>query len=154
MSPHRVIVRRVGLRGEALTLLGAAWILMGVGVLTGQHHPQGTDLWHLTIPETIRGWLWIISGLSALIGARCYRLSNIALFLLMLMPMARATSFLWAWIVSVIPGPPAGMPGGWFSAVYHLVMIGFVFFTAHIPATSWREDARQARQINRLREAQ
>lgn len=149
--PHRVIVRRVGLRGEAMIGLGIIWGLVGVGILlgTGQRAPE-LALWHTLIPSYISGGLWLTSAAAAIVAAHWQQWSHAALGILTVMPMVRLTSFMWGWLMSLVPGPPPGYPDGWYSMLFYVVMVAMVIHVAHIPALSPELAVRSAK-LGKLR---
>lgn len=128
----RVIYHRLGLRGEAMVLLGIIWCLIGVGVILGVAH-ESVDLLHTLVPIPLRLAVWIGPGLYAL-WAAFFGKTELALGALAVAPIIRAVSYLWAWVMSLVPGGPDGVPTGWYAALFYFVMIGLVVLAAHIPA--------------------
>lgn len=149
--PHRVIVRRVGLRGEAMLGLGIIWGLLGIGALlgTGQRAPE-LALWHTLIPRPLSGALWLASAAVAVLAARFQRWSHAALGVLTVMPMTWLSSYLWGWVMSLVPGPPPGFAGGWYPALFYLVLVAMVVHVAHVPALSPELAVRSAK-LGKLR---
>ena len=142
--PHRIIVRRVGLRGEALLGLGIVWILMGVGVSAGLHQPrEASGLWHLLLPDGMRAGIWLATGAIAIIAAKWQHLSPTALALLTVAPMIRVTSYLWSWLMALIPGPPSGNFDAWYGCLTQLALLGAVLFVAHVPMMTTDDHAEQ-----------
>lgn len=133
--PHRIILRRVGLRGEAMVLLGTVWVLMGLAILTGASSPaDDLGLWHLRIAAPLRAASWIVAGLAAIAGAKWPAWSGYALGGLFVGPAIRGSSYLISWLVDLWPGPPDGHAHGWYTAAIMGALIGSVVFVAHIPA--------------------
>lgn len=93
------------------------WVLIGAGTLVGYAgHPE--DAPHLHIPQDIRGWAWILTGVFALYGLVSdhevtERATRLAAALLLIMPLMRAVSYSWAWWVWFM-----GEDGGHFAHWY------------------------------------
>lgn len=128
----RVIYRRLGLRGEAMVLLGIIWCLIGVGVVLGAACESG-GLLHTLVPLPLRIAVWVVSGVFA-VWAAFFGRTELALGVLAVAPIVRAVSYLWAWVMWLVPGGPVGVPTGWYAALFYFVMIGLVVLAAHIPA--------------------
>lgn len=126
--------QHVGLRAEGTILVGVIWILIGVkGLVREVAVALVPGVWHLLIPSQISGFLWILSGLGAMILAPTKDWSGLSLFLLTIAPGIRFFSYLWSWVVYVIPGIQEGNPRGWFNSLFYLVMILLVVFLSRIP---------------------
>ena len=142
--PHRIIVRRIGLRGEALLGLGVVWMLLGIGVGEGLHRPPAdASLWHLLLPDQLRAGIWIVSGLLAVVASMWQRLSPLALALLVVAPMIRITSYGWAWLMALIPGPPPGHPTAWYVLATQTMLLASVLFAAHVPVAASEDQAEE-----------
>ncbi|MGJ6980018.1 hypothetical protein ACSDQ9_05735 [Aestuariimicrobium soli] len=131
--PHRILAR-VGLRSKGLILIGILWLLFGLSVAVGASSPRSDSLWHLVIDYRLRAAGWVATGALALASSRWHRLSNLALALATVMPMIRLTSYIGAWIVALIPGPPPGNPTGWLSSLYFVAVLALVLYVAQHPA--------------------
>lgn len=132
---RHLIHRHIGVRAEGMILAAAIWILVGVGVLTGPSPTLTPSVWHLAFPAWVRIALWWIPAIIAVILAPSERLSRWGLAALTLPPVTQGCSYLWAWAMDWIPGPPPGDPRGWLSACYYALMVAFVVLLAHIPAS-------------------
>ena len=138
---HRAARRattRLGVHGCGLLLIAAIWALMGAGVLTGPHLAGDPDvmLVHLYIPAPIRATMWLTA--AALCAAyaldrRGPRRDGVAVAVACIPPMLRFASYLWSWIVSIVPGDPDGSPRGWYTASIYACMVGLVWLVAAIP---------------------
>jgi len=91
----------LGPRGTLLLLCGFIWIQTGVGTLQG-YSGAPDDAPHLLIPATIRGSLWIISGIVAIVlcPTRSIKYHRVAITVLPLMPLVRLISYLFSWMCS------------------------------------------------------
>lgn len=126
--------QHVGLRAEGAMLVGVIWILIGAGEMAREVPLAPVPgVWHLLIPAQISGFLWILSGVGAMILAPTKDRSGQGLFLLTIVPGIRFFSYFWSWVVHVIPGIQEGNPRGWFSSLFYLVMILLVVFLSRIP---------------------
>ena len=140
--------REVGKRGQLLLVFGLVWIGLGVGVLTEGDPAYYDQIVPFTwLPETVRAWLWIITGAAAVAYAwrpRIIAHDGLGFFALYLMPAYRCGAFLWGWLDSWLPlGGGPGYPRGWTSALPYAAMV-----TAVMVCSSWpnphavREDPR------------
>lgn len=100
MTPdqHAVVERDRILRAR-LWLIPCAliWIPMGIGTMNGLAG-KPRDAPHLLIPQDLRGWVWIVTGLAALVVLvadrhRSERGTRVAAALLLIMPLVRALSY-------------------------------------------------------------
>lgn len=123
--------RRLGLRGAGMLLIAFVWFLIGLGDIRDLSATPNSA-WHLLIPSEIRGTVWIFSAALCLILAWTKSQDWIALVVACIMPTIRITSYTWAWIMSLIPGPPDGFPGGWYSSAIHFALLGLVMLVAAI----------------------
>lgn len=60
--------RHIGRRGAVLIVLGVVWTLYGTALIAGlarAPYPDEAYVWHEQIPPSVRGLLWIVSGLVA-----------------------------------------------------------------------------------------
>ncbi len=127
-----------GKRGEVLLLLGVAWILVGVGTFLIPPAPGDVLLAQVLPSVAVRGGLWIVTGLVALVYAWTPRRRSDAVGFLALyvMPVARAVSNLVAWATWLTDGDAGGgYRYGWLSAAFYLVFAGIVGICA-----GWREN--------------
>lgn len=130
---RHLIHRHVGVRAEGMILAAAIWALIGVGVTTGVA-PDIPTAWHLTVPGVWRMLLWLAVAAVAVVTAPSERWSNLGLALLAAPPAIHLLSYLWAWLMALIPGPPPGDPIGWYRAAFHAAMLALVVLLSHVPA--------------------
>lgn len=97
-TEHAAVTRDRILRAR-LWLIPCAliWIPMGIGTMNGLAG-KPRDAPHLLIPQDIRGWVWIVTGLAALVVLvadrhRSERGTRVAAALLLIMPIVRALSY-------------------------------------------------------------
>lgn len=134
MQPHRFAVRKLGLRGMSLLLLGAVWVLLSIGIWQNiPAAPTGVGLWHVRVPNWLRVAEWLLPGAFALVAVRWQHLSNIALGLLTIGPLVRLTSYTGAFIQAALPGGGPGLVTGWHTALIYLALLGFLLLTAATP---------------------
>lgn len=131
---RQLIHRHIGVRAEGMILAAAIWGLVGVGTVTAPPVTAPPSVLHLLIPVWLRVALWCVPALVAMILAPSDRLSRWGLGLLTIPPIVQGVSYLWAWLMDLVPGPPPGDPRGWLSAAYYALMVAFVLLLAHIPA--------------------
>lgn len=134
----RRLTRKLGVHGSGLVLIGAIWILTGVSALTPQPLPAGRDphLLHMLIPPVIDATMWFTAAMGCLAAAldrNGPRRDGLALAFAVVPPVIRLGSYLWAWLVSLLPGDPAGYPRGWFVAALFACMVAMVWLVAAIP---------------------
>lgn len=137
---------RPDLKGAALLLCWYIWTLVAIGVFTSTAtKPPSAP--HLLIPDAISASAWGLAAAAALVAAYWQPARGIALVLLSIMPTVRIASYTWAWVVSLIPGPPEGYANGWYSAAIHMALLGLVVVTAAIrqppSLTRMRNDMRE-----------
>jgi len=108
---------KIGRRGAVLLILGVIWLFIGISIIADPYAGGGRSqgLFHEALPTWLRATLWITTALFALSAAWrvAGRRDDWGYMALILMPTVRAMSFLWAWLVHLIPGPPDGDPTGW-----------------------------------------
>ena len=137
---HRAARRassHLGAHGLGLCLIAGFWALIAIGQLTGTQTPEpGRHLLHQHIPTVAAATLWLTTAMGALASAidrNGPRRDGLALAAAVIPPVIWAVSYLWSWIVSLIPGPPTGSPRGWFAASLYACAIGLVWLVAAIP---------------------
>ena len=134
MTMRQMMRRHVGVRAEGMILAAAIWGLVGLGAIDTPAMPPAPSLLHLLIPTWIRVALWWVPAVAAVVLAPSDRLSRWGLALLTVPSILQGVSYLWAWLMELVPGPPPGDPRGWVSAAYYALMVAFVLLLAHIPA--------------------
>lgn len=132
---RHLIHRHIGVRAEGMILAAGIWMLIGLGVAVGVAPDGSGAAFHTTLPIPVRVGLWCGAALIAVITAPLERWSNLGLALLTVAPFIRFCSYLWAWVIDVVPGPPPGDPRGWYSALFYGLMLAFVVLLSHVPAT-------------------
>ena len=126
-------MKPIGVRAEGMLLVSAIWALIGVGVITSPSAPP-PSVWHAIVPAPLLAAGWIMSGAIAACLAPSRRGSEVGLALLALLPGLLFTSYLYAWIADVWPGPPEGDPRGWYRCLFYLAMLLWVRHISRIPA--------------------
>lgn len=123
--------RRIKLdrKGRGLLLASACWALVGQKVLLGTEIPLDSTF-HQGLPQWVRLVIWFGAAALAFGAAFSNRLRRIAVAALVVGPAMRVLSYLIAWVISIIPGPPPGVASGWYNASVFAIMLGFVFFIA------------------------
>jgi len=117
-TEHAAVTRDRILRAR-LWLLPCAlfWIPMGIGTMHGLAG-KPRDAPHLLIPQDIRGWACIATGLAALVVLvadrhRSERGTRVAAALLLIMPLVRALSYSLAGVYAIVDldGDGEGLTG-------------------------------------------
>lgn len=122
--------RRLSDKSRILALDGVVWCLVGIGVITGTYVSDGAP--HLAIPSPIRCLWWIVPGAFAIAAGLTQRHKDAAVGLLMIGPAIRVTSYLYAWIIDLIPGAPDGVAKGWYYASINLIIVVHVIAVTRI----------------------
>lgn len=130
--PRGSLADYLGARGMVLLWCAAAWTLLGAGVATGASSGPDPELFHTMWPVPLRAAAWWVTAALALHAALRKKWVPLAVGALMLMPVVRLASYLWAWIMSLVPGTPPGVPDAWYYAVFHLLAVGLVLIAAHV----------------------
>lgn len=132
------VAYQLGRRGAFLLLIGTGWAFYGLSILTNPQPPVDPDnqiLFQL-LPIPLRGALWITSGLVAVAFAfrRSPGADRWGFGFLILQPIWRATSYLWAWLVSWLPLPflpdGIGVPTAWQQVVPWVAFTAAIFIVA------------------------
>ena len=143
--------KQVGRRGFVLLTLGFLWVLMGVSVAQSidAPYPPPPGVFHLLLPETIRGPLWMLTGVIAACAAfRPPGFSDaFGWAALYAMPALRMVSYLSGWLDWIIPFGTPGYERGWVPAVTWAVIVvliatcaGWPEPTRVVPPTAKQED--------------
>lgn len=125
------LARRLGYRGLALTMFGAMFAVIGVGVLGNP--VRDAQLLHTLLPIWVRVGLWTVAGLSGVVTAWRARWQPLGFAALTIPPAERALSFTWA----MISEPSIARLTG--AAVYVLLSATIVLFSAWPEPTLPRE---------------
>ena len=134
----RRATRALGVRGSGLLLIAVIWTLLAVGILTNPDpHTAQPGTFHGLIHPSVLAAGWLTAAGLALTGSLDRRFGShrdgLALGVATIPPMFYATSYVWAWVVELIPGPPPGFPRGWLSASIYLALVALVWLVASIP---------------------
>lgn len=131
---RQLLHHHIGVRAEGMILVGIIWALIGTGVLVGAT-PQYSGVWHATLPTPLVVGMWLTPAAVAMCTAASARWSPLGLGLLTIPPVVTMCSYLTAWIIALVPGPPEGDTGGWYRASIYAAMVALVMLLSHIPAT-------------------
>jgi len=129
----------LGRRGAVLLILGVIWLFIGISIIAdpyaGGSRNQG--LFHEALPPWLRAPLWIGTALLALSSAwrPAGRRDDWGYMALILMPTVRAMSYLWAWLIHLVPGPPNGAPTGWLGFIVWGTVVILVYTISGWPET-------------------
>lgn len=123
------------------------WIPMGIGTMNGLAG-KPTDAPHLLIPQDIRGWAWIITGVVALVvlvADHRHREAptRIAAAVLLFMPLVRALSYSIAGVYAIVDldGDGEGLTGS--PDAYYTCLPWWVISLAILTqAINWRSIGR------------
>ena len=139
-------------------MLSAAyiWVLVGVGTFH-DISPVHPGVFHLVLPASVRGWMWIgtaaVALITALLPAATSRtrrwwgldLTPLGIGALVCMPLLRCASYASGWAMSLLPGGSPGYPDGWYASALYLGLIFWVLLTASIPSMpAWRASTGRA----------
>lgn len=136
--PRRIarrLSRLLGRRGAILLSYGVVWSIIGYGQITSPAPDlRGLRLLLQIMPLDVWGWIWVASGVIAIISAWLPQERDWPGFLaLPLMVLPWAASYLLAWIIG-------DFPRGWVAAVVWGAIAAPVLVTA-----GWREPPRPKR---------
>ena len=140
--PRRLLPRhprdlRGDYRGQILAVYGLVWVGMGLNVThDGDPATWSTLVPFNLVPPHVRGGLWIITGLLAVLYAirpRCIHSDGLGFAALYVMPAWRVLAFTWSWAGAHIDLGGPGYPRGWVWALLHLVMVVAVMRVASWP---------------------
>lgn len=99
-------------RCKTLRLLGLLWVIMGLTVLfAGSPIDPGNAILYEVWPVHLRVFMWIATGVPAIIASYRCRGTMTGFALLLVMPVERASALIWSQIQWIIPGPPPGTIG-------------------------------------------
>lgn len=144
---HAAVTRDRILRAR-LWLIPCAliWIPMGIGTMNGLAG-KPRDAPHLLIPQDIRGWVWIVTGLAALVvlvadRRRSERGTRVAAALLLIMPLVRALSYSLAGVYAITDLDGDGGLDGSPSAYYTCLPWWIISLAILTQAVNWRHIGR------------
>ena len=129
-----------GLRGRLMMMLGVGWVLIGLGLLTGAA-PDGPvpGVPHTQLPGQLRAGLWIGTGIFAIVRGmfRGSQGKEPGVMALLIMPLFRAGSYLWAWLVHLWPlDDMIGISTAWYNATFYVILARAVRFASEVPANA------------------
>lgn len=127
----------LGRRGTVLLILGVIWFFIGLSTITDPYAGVGRNqgLFHETLPSWLRATLWMGTALLALSSAwrAAGRRDDWGYMGLILMPIERAASYTWAWLIHLTGGN--GDPSGWLGAVVWATIAILVYTISGWPET-------------------
>lgn len=147
-TEHAAVTRDRILRAR-LWLIPCAliWIPMGIGTMNGLAG-KPRDAPHLLIPQDLRGWAWIVTGLAALVVLvadrhRSERGTRVAAALLLIMPLVRALSYSIAGLYAIVDldGDGEGLSGSPY-AYYTCLPWWIISLAILTQAVNWRRIGR------------
>ena len=144
---HAAVTRDRILRAR-LWLIPCAliWIPMGIGTMNGLAG-KPRDAPHLLIPQDLRGWVWIVTGLAALVVLvadrhRSERGTRVAAALLLIMPLVRALSYSLAGVYAITDLDGDGGLDGSPDAYYTCLPWWIISLAILTQAVNWRRIGR------------
>ena len=146
-TEHAAVTRDRILRAR-LWLIPCAliWIPMGIGTMNGLAG-KPRDAPHLLIPQDLRGWVWIVTGLAALVVLvadrhRSERGTRVAAALLLIMPLVRALSYSLAGVYAITDLDGDGGLDGSPDAYYTCLPWWSISLAILTQAVNWRRIGR------------
>ena len=146
-TEHAAVTRDRILRAR-LWLIPCAliWIPMGIGTMNGLAG-KPRDAPHLLIPQDIRGWVWIVTGLAALVVLVADRHhsehgTRVAAALLLIMPLMRALSYSLAGVYAITDLDGDGGLDGSPYAYYTCLPWWIISLAILTQAVNWRRIGR------------
>lgn len=129
-------------RGTFLASFGAVYAIIGYSILTISNAPAVQAQVHKALHTALRvapldvyGWLWIASGVIAIVASWTPRYEMWGFGTTAFMPTLWAVVYFSAWNT---------MPRAWLSAVVYLLLAASVLIVAGLPDPSELEELRQA----------
>lgn len=145
---ERAAVTRDRILRARLWLLPCAliWIPMGIGTMHGLAG-KPRDAPHLLLPQDLRGWVWIVTGLAALVVLvadrhRSERGTRVAAALLLIMPLVRALSYSLAGVYAITDLDGDGGLDGSPDAYYTCLPWWIISLAILTQAVNWRRIGR------------
>ena len=146
-TEHAAVTRDRILRAR-LWLIPCAliWIPMGIGTMNGLAG-KPRDAPHLLIPQDLRGWVWIVTGLAALVVLvadrhHSERGTRVAAALLLIMPLVRALSYSLAGVYAITDLDGDGGLDGSPDAYYTCLPWWAISLAILTQAVNWRRIGR------------
>lgn len=141
-DPRRYITRaRLAAAGHpetpamlCLAIIAVTWTLMGLGVGVGVARSDSAFI-HTRLPDTLLVAGWIVPALLACYLMLTGKHSTITVAALTLGPTVRLVSYIWAYISYLVPGPPDGVATAWYTAAFHVIMLGLVVLASMLTRT-------------------
>ena len=144
---HAAVTRDRILRAR-LWLIPCAlfWIPMGIGTMHGLAG-KPRDAPHLLIPQDLRGWAWIVTGVVALVVLvadrhRSERGTRVAAALLLIMPLVQALSYSLAGVYAITDLDGDGGLDGSPDAYYTCLSWWTISLAILTQAVNWRHIGR------------
>lgn len=135
---------RFSYRSRVLGLLGIIWLLSAYGVAVAPQNRLGLP--HELLPEWVRIGLWLVPGLVAVAAAVVWPKLDGTAWGLLNLPIAVVTaSFLYGWVVWLLPGS-GGFSAGWRGAAVYAALGLLIYYCAagldRLPKArrSWERD--------------
>lgn len=128
--------RQLGHSGRMLALLGFMWVVMGSTMISSGPRELPRFLEGVIFPTAVGGWIWIVTGLVALIVAwRPPGRGGVAFgwTALYFMPAVRFIGNLTIFIEWLIPSGDRGHPFGLHFSLIYLTMTGVVYICSDWP---------------------
>ena len=145
---ERAAVTRDRILRARLWLIPCAliWIPMGIGTMHGLAG-KPRDAPHLLIPQDLRGWAWIVTGVVALVVLvadrhRSERGTRVAAALLLIMPLVQALSYSLAGVYAIVDLDGNGGLNGSPSAYYTCLPWWTISLAILTQAVNWRHIGR------------
>jgi hypothetical protein len=131
--PTRALARMLGRRGATLAILGVAFLIIGVKALLAPVEPvQDRYLLYSLLPPAVRGVLWILPAILALVAAiKTTGRDGFGFAALAAPPSAMAFSYLWSSVANWVGLSP--WPFGWTSALTWLMILALLSVIAGWP---------------------
>lgn len=115
-------------RSRVLGLLGIIWLLTAYGVAVAPQTRLGLP--HEILPVFIRVGLWLVPGLAAVITAAVWPKLDGTAWGLLNLPIAIYTgSFLYGWVIWLLPGSE-GFSAGWRGAAVYAALGLLIYYCA------------------------
>lgn len=116
-------------RNLTLMLCVVTWFLIGLGILLG-YSPDTSGAYHIAVPTPLRVAEWWFASALASLTLITGRPRYWTILALMIGPTIRATSYVGAWVLWLIPGGTEGSERGLYVATIHLPLMWIVVILA------------------------